>query len=58
MNTQNLVAGCGEQAIGDRVKICVSCGSILVLIENNTMTCRICGSQFKIKERKNGRSLQ
>ena len=58
MNKQNLVAKCEEQIIDDMIKICVSCGSTLVIIENNTMTCRICKKQFKIKGRENGHSLQ
>ncbi|HSA98975.1 MAG TPA: hypothetical protein VLF17_07840 [Candidatus Nitrosotenuis sp.] len=57
MSKQNIDTGCEEQVIGDRVKICVSCGSTIVLIENSKLTCRTCGNQFRIKERKNGHHL-
>jgi len=57
MSKQNFNAECEKQVIGDRVKICVSCGSTIVLIENGTLTCRTCGNQFKIRERKDGHRL-
>lgn len=57
MNKQNLVSEWEEQSIGDAIKICISCGSILVIIENDTLSCKACGKQFKIWREKNGFSV-
>ncbi len=54
MTKRNLVSECEEPSIGDTVKICISCGSIFVIIENDTLSCRVCGRRFKIERRKNG----
>lgn len=54
MTKQNLVSGCEEQYIDDAIKICVSCGSILVIIENDMLSCRVCKRRFKIGRREDG----
>lgn len=54
MNRQNLVIKCEEQTMADGIRICISCGSICVIIKENAMTCRDCKKQFKFKEKQDG----
>lgn len=43
-----------KQSIDDKIRICVSCGSIVVIIEGDTMSCKSCGKQFKFRGGING----
>lgn len=43
-----------KQSIDDKIRICVSCGSIVVIIEGDTMSCKSCGKQFKFRGSVNG----
>lgn len=57
MSNQNLAAKYEEQIIAAGIKICISCGSICVIINDDTMTCLDCRKQFKFKEKQDGLCL-
>lgn len=35
--------------IDGRIRICVNCGSVMVIVNENIMSCKSCNKQFKIK---------
>ena len=38
------------KTINDMIRICIECGSISVLIDNDIVFCKNCNSKFRIKE--------
>ncbi len=42
------------KTINDMVRICIECGSISILIDDDIVFCKNCNSKFKIKEESNG----
>jgi hypothetical protein len=45
------------EKIGDRVKICTSCGSLFTEIIGKIMTCLTCNKQFEIIQTEDSNSL-
>jgi len=42
------------KAINNAVRICIECGSISILIDDNIVFCKNCNSKFRIKEESDG----
>jgi predicted amidophosphoribosyltransferase len=51
---ERIISGKKDKTINNKIKICVGCGSTLVLIEQDTISCRDCGKEFKLRGGKNG----
>jgi len=43
-----------KKIVNDSIRICIECGSKVVLIDKNKLHCNDCNSQFKIREDKHG----
>ena len=43
-----------KKIVNDSIRICIECGSKVVLIDRNKLYCNNCSSQFKIKENNYG----